>query len=169
MDKKSLYSLSYGVYIITSKYENEFSGCVVNTVCQITAEENPKLTVAVNKENYTTEIMKKAKKVNISVLAQDTDFLLIGKFGFRTGKDYNKLEDTMYITGENGIPIITESTVSYIECDIIQEIDCGTHILFVLEAKDANVLSSKPSLTYEYYHKVLKGKTPPKASTYQNS
>ena len=90
MDKKSLYSLSYGVYIITSKYENEFSGCVVNTVCQITAEENPKLTVAVNKENYTTEIMKKAKKVNISVLAQDTDFLLIGKFGFRTGKDYNK-------------------------------------------------------------------------------
>ena len=102
--------------------------------------------------------MQKSKKVNIAVLAQDTEFLLIGKFGFRTGRDYNKLEDTMYITGENGIPIITESAVSYIECNILQEIDCSSHILFVLEAQEASVLNNKPALTYDYYHKVLKGK-----------
>lgn len=166
MDKNAFFPLSYGVYIITSKYEENFSGCVVNTVCQITAEDKPKLTVAVNKENYTTELMQKSKKVNIAVLAQDAEFLLIGKFGFRTGRDYNKLEDTMYITGENGIPIITESAVSYIECNVLQEIDCSSHILFVLEAQEASVLNNKPALTYDYYHKVLKGKTPPKASSY---
>ena len=166
MDKTAFFKLSYGLYIITTKYEEHFAGCVVNTVVQATSEEKPKLLVTVNKENDTNITMKKSKKVNISVLAQEADMLLIGKYGFRSSKDFNKLEGTEYIIGENGIPVVTQATVSYIEANIINEIDCGTHTVFVLEATEAKKLNYKPVLTYDYYHNVIKGKTPPKASSF---
>lgn len=166
MDQKVFYGLSYGMYVLTTKIGDEFAGCIVNTVCQVTAEERPKLTVAVNKENQTNIIMKKAKKVNISILSQEADMLLIGKFGFRSSKNFNKLQDTNYITGSNQIPIVTEDMVSYIECNILKEIDCGTHTVFVLEAQDSKMIENKPVMTYDYYHTVVKGKTPPKASSF---
>ncbi len=166
MDKTAFFKLSYGLYIISTKYEEHFAGCVVNTVVQATAEEKPKLLVTVNKENDTNLTMKKAKKVNISVLSQEADMLLIGKFGFRSSKDFNKLEGTTNIIGKNGIPIITQAVCSYIEANIIEELECGTHTVFVLEATDAEILNDKPVLTYGYYHNVIKGKTPPKASSF---
>lgn len=166
MKKEAFYDMSYGLYIITSKYEEQFAGCIVNTVTQATAEEKPKLIVIVNKENTTNQIMKKAKKVNISVLSQNADMLLIGRFGFRNSKEYDKLKDTKHILGKNNIPVITESVVSYVETNIIEEIDCGTHTVFVLEATEADTLSEEKPLTYQYYHEVIKGKTPPKASSF---
>lgn len=166
MNQKVLFDLSYGLYIVTSKEKEEFSGCVVNTVCQATAEEKPKLTVIINKENYTNQIAKKSKKLNISVLSKEADMLLIGKFGFRSGKDFNKLEGTEYIEGKNGVPVITQAVCSYLECDVIDVIDCGSHSIFVLEMQDAEILSEKEPMTYQYYHNVIKGKTPPKASSY---
>lgn len=166
MDKSAFFNLSYGLYIITSKDEEQFAGCTVNTVTQATAEENPKLIVIVNKENTTNQVMKKAKKVNISVLSKEADMLLIGKFGFRSSKEFDKLKGTEYKEGKNKIPVITEHVVSYIEADIIDQMDCGTHTVFLLEAKEAEKLSSEEPMTYQYYHDEIKGKTPPKASSF---
>ena len=101
MNKKVLFDLNYGLYIVTSKEGDMFSGCVVNTVTQVTAEEKPKLIVAINKENYTAEIAKKSRKMNLAVLSQEADMLLIGKFGFRSGRDVNKLKETEYKIGNN--------------------------------------------------------------------
>ena len=169
MEKEAFFKLSYGLYIITTKQEEHFAGCVVNTVVQATAEENPKLLVTVNKDNDTNTTMSKSKKVNISVLSQDADMLLIGKFGFRSSKDFNKLQDTEHIIGSNAIPIITQNVTSYIEAEIIHEIDCGTHTVFILEAKEAKVLNDNKVLTYDYYHNVIKGKTPKKASSFSEN
>ncbi len=167
MNILTLFKLNYGLYLVTSQDGDKFSGCIVNTVTQITAEEKPKLTVAINKENYTCELVSKSKKINISILSQEADMMLIGKFGFRTGRDFDKLKDTKYILGTNQIPVVTEKSVGYIEANVINEIDCNTHILFVLEMNEADILDNeKIPMTYSYYHEVVKGKTPPKASTY---
>ena len=167
MDKLTFSKLNYGLYIITSKFQKEFSGCVVNTVTQITAEDNSKLIVAVNKENYTNELIEKSKKVNISILSQEANMLLIGKFGFRTGKEFDKLQDTEYFVGTNEIPIVSQNVVGYVETNVIDVIDCNTHNLYVLEAQKAEILDNNSlPMTYNYYHNVVKGKTPPKASTY---
>ena len=53
MEKEAFFKLSYGLYIITTKQDEHFAGCVVNTVVQATAEDKPKLLVTVNKENDT--------------------------------------------------------------------------------------------------------------------
>lgn len=166
MNKNAFFNLSYGLYIITTKYEEHFAGCIVNTVVQATPEEKPKLVVIVNKENDTNITMKKTKKVNISVLSNEADMMLIGKFGFRSSREFNKLDNTEYILGKNNIPIITQNVVSYFEANIINEIDCSTHTIFLLEVEEAENLLDKPVMTYEYYHKIVKGKTPPKASSF---
>lgn len=167
MNNKVLFKLNYGMYIVSSKAEEKFSGCIVNTVTQITAEEKPKLIVAINKGNYTNSLVKESKKINISILSNKADMLEIGKFGFHSGRDSNKLEDIEYKIGNNGIPIITENVVGYMECDVINIIDSGTHDLFILEMQDGEFLDENLTpMTYEYYHNVIKGKTPPKASTY---
>lgn len=166
MNKQALFNLSYGLYIATSQYENNFSGCIVNTVTQVTAEDKPKLIVAINKENYTSSLINKSQKINLSVLSQEADMLLIGRFGFRTGKEFDKLKDTQYIMGKNNIPVVTEKVVSYIECNVIETIDCATHYLYLLEAQESENLCDSIPMTYKYYHEVIKGKTPPKASSY---
>jgi flavin reductase (DIM6/NTAB) family NADH-FMN oxidoreductase RutF len=51
-------------------------------------------------------------------------------------------------------------------CEVVQTLDVGTHMIFVGEVKDAEVLSDATPMTYAYYHSTLKGKTPPKASSY---
>ena len=159
MNLKTLFQLNYGIYIVTSKFEEAFSGCVVNTVTQTTAEEKPKLTVAINKENYTCQLAEKSKKLNISILSQEADMLLIGKFGFRTGREYNKLQDTEYIMGKNQIPVITQKVTGYIETKVLEKIDCNTHYLFILEAEEAEILDETTlPMSYRYYHEVVKGK-----------
>ena len=167
MNKLTLNKLNYGLYIITSKSDDKFSGCIVNTVTQITAEEKPKMIVALNKENYTTELVEKSKKANISILSQKADMLQIGKFGFRTGKEINKLENTKHIIGKNEVPTVVQNAVAYMECSVIEKIDCNTHYIFVLELQETEFADENETpMTYDYYHNVIKGKTPPKASTY---
>lgn len=166
MEKNVFSKVSYGVYIATSMYENNFSGCAITTLMQITAEDKPKMTIAVNKNNYTNELIRKSGKVNISVLSEEADMLLIGKFGFRTGRDFNKLEGTVTALGENKIPCVTQNAVAYFETKVINEIDAGTHTIFLLEAENAVDLADKQPMTYDYYHKVVKGKTPKTAATF---
>ena len=169
MNKKALFQLSYGVYIVCSQYEENFSGCIINTTTQITAEEKPKISIAVNKDNYTNELIQKSKKANISVLLQTTPFEFIGKFGFRTGREFNKLDGTSYKMGTNKIPVITENTSAYLECSVLESIDVGTHTLFILEVDDAEILEENSVLTYDYYHNVIKGKILPKAYSHQGN
>lgn len=168
MDKSAFNKVSYGVYIATSMYEDKFSGCVTTTLTQITAEEKPKMTISINKGNYTNELIKKSGKANISVLSEEAPFLLIGKFGFRSGRDYNKLEGTKIIEGKNKIPYVAENINAYFETKVIQEIDAGTHTIFLLEVDEAVKMNDNNSMTYEYYHRVVKGKTPDKAATFSN-
>lgn len=166
MDKRTFNDVSYGVYIATSKHEDDFSGCVITTLMQITAEETPKMMVAINKSNYTNELIKKSGKVNVSVLSEEADMLLIGKFGFRTGRDFDKLEGTQYINGMNGIPCVTQKAVAYFETKLINEMDAGTHTIFLLEVEDTVKLCDSKPMTYDYYHRVVKGKTPKTAATF---
>lgn len=168
MDINAFNKVSYGVYIATSKFNDEFSGCVITTLMQITAEDKPKMSVAINKANFTNELVRKSGRVNVSILSEEADMLLIGKFGFRSGRDFDKLDGTEHVIGNNGIPCVTKSATSYFEARVIDEVDAGTHTIFLLEVEESVVLSDKPSMTYEYYHKVVKGKTPKTAATFSN-
>ena len=92
--------------------------------------------------------------------------VFIGRFGFRCGREFPKMQGTPFITGVTGAPIITEKTCAFLEGKVVRSLDCGTHTLFLGEVLDAGILNDQPPMTYAHYHLVKKGKSPKTAPTY---
>ncbi len=166
MDKTAFFTMPSGLYVVSAAADGMRAGCVINTAVQVTSAP-PHISVAVNKENVTSGVISSAKAFALTVIDQTADMLYIGNFGFRTSSDYDKF--AKYETRETalGMPYVPEHAAALFSCRLIDTVDVGTHLLFIGEVEDAERLSGETPLTYDYYHKVLKGKTPPKASSYQ--
>jgi flavin reductase (DIM6/NTAB) family NADH-FMN oxidoreductase RutF/rubredoxin len=165
MDRKALQKCSYGVYIVCSKKDGKFNGQIVNTVFQVTSEP-PKISVAISKSNLTHEYVTASGVFTVSILGMETPMTLIGQFGFKSGRDTDKLKGVDYIMGVTGATVVTDSALSYVECKVVGSLDVGTHTLFVGEMVEAKVLHEGEPMTYEYYHQVKGGKSPKNAPTF---
>lgn len=164
MNLQILNNISYGMYIITTKGNNKNVGCIINTVCQITSEK-PVISISLNKQNYTNKVLKETKKCSISILSEEANKELIGIFGYFSSKDTDKFKDTIY-EEIDGLPIVKEGSNAYIIGDVIDIISVETHDIFLIRVKKTAQLTNDTSMTYKYYHEVLKGKAPKKAPTY---
>jgi len=165
MNPQALHKLSYGLYVVTSRKGDKLNGQIANTVFQVTSEP-PTLAVSINRNNLTWEFIKESRVFAVSVLCQDTPLSFIGHFGFKSGRDINKLEGINYRLGQTKAPVVIDNAVSYLEARVIKEMDIGTHTIFVGEIVDGDVLNDKPCMTYDYYHQVKRGTTPKAAPSY---
>ncbi len=165
MNQKALHLISYGLYVVTSTNGEAINGLIVNTVMQV-ASKPPMVAVAINKENLTCEYIRKSRVFAASVLGTDAPMEVIGRFGFRSGRDIDKFESIRYQTGTTGAPVVLDYAIAYIEVAVTQEVDAGTHVIFIGEVVDADILREGEPMTYAYYHQVKGGKTPDKATVY---
>jgi flavin reductase (DIM6/NTAB) family NADH-FMN oxidoreductase RutF/rubredoxin len=165
MNLKALYKLGYGLYIVCSKKEDRLNGQIANTVFQITSEP-PTIAVSINKNNLTHEFLKASKVMTVSVISRDAPLSFIGHFGFKSGRDMDKLNGINYKIGETQSPVITENTLAYLEAKVVQEVDVGTHTIFIGELVAADVIKEGEPMTYAYYHQVKRGTTPKTAASY---
>jgi flavin reductase (DIM6/NTAB) family NADH-FMN oxidoreductase RutF/rubredoxin len=165
MDSKALYKIGYGVYVIGAKKGDKINAQVANTIVQV-ASEPPTVAVSINKKNLTHEYIHESKVFSASVLHNETPLSFIGQFGFKSGRDVNKFEGIKYKTGSSGAPVVLDNAVASMEIKVTQEVDVGTHTLFIGPVTDAEVLGDKPTLTYEYYQQVKRGTTPKSAPSY---
>ena len=159
MDKKALYKISYGLYVLTVNDGQKDSGCIVNTVSMMT-DSPTRIVVFVNNANYTAEVLKKTGVFNVSVLSESVPFDTFKRFGFQSGRDVDKFASTSYPRAENGIRYIDEHVNALLCAKVVDCYDYGTHTLFVAEVTDAKTLSTENSVTYTYYQENIK----PKAS-----
>lgn len=165
IDKKAFRSMSYGLYLISTVYNNKSVGCVVNTFAQVTS--NPaQVSIAINKENLTTEGIRQTGEFEAVVLDETASMDLIGTFGFHSSADKDKFAPFPTAFSKAALQYVTEGACSHFSVKVLSELDLGTHILFVGEVTASDVLSSEPPMTYAYYHQVKGGTTPPKASSY---
>ncbi len=162
MDKKAMYQLTYGLFIVTAKDGAKDNGCIVNTVSQVTTEPN-RIVVAVNKQNYTHDMIAKTGQFNVSILTEGSKFETYKHWGFQSGKDVDKTEEITYKRAANGIIYIAEETNAFLSAKVVTATDLGTHTLFLADVTDGEVLSKDPSVTYAYYQKNIK--TAPKTET----
>ena len=167
MDKSAFHKLSYGLYMVASRdAAGRDCGCVVNTFTQVTSSPAQAM-VAVNKENYTAQAIVDSGVFDVTVFTQSAPMELIGRFGFQSSKDIDKFEGFSSAVDANNVRYLTESSAAHFVCRVVERRDVGTHYLFIGEVEDAQVFSNEEVLTYAYYHQVKKGRTPPKASSYQ--
>lgn len=160
---KTMQKLSYGMYIVGAS-DTKNVGCVVNTVCQIS--NNPTLiTVSINHENYTNEIIKKTKKFSVSILSEELNPEIIGTFGYKSSKDIDKFATVTYELLDN-LPILSNSLGAF-TCEVLETLETNTHTIFLAKVINEKIFNSKKPMTYQYYREVLKGKSPQKAPTYE--
>lgn len=158
MNKKAMNLLSYGLFVLTARLEDKDNGCIINTVQQVTSEPN-RISIAVNKANYTHDMILKTGLFTVSVISEQATFALFQHFGFQSGRDTDKFKDfPAFETGENGIRYITQGTNAYISAKVERTEDLGSHTLFIAEVTDMEVLCDAPSATYSYYHSHIKPK-----------
>jgi flavin reductase (DIM6/NTAB) family NADH-FMN oxidoreductase RutF/rubredoxin len=165
MNTKALFTISYGMYVITSKKGEQINGQIANTVFQISSDP-PTIAISINKNNLTGEFIRESKRFAISVLDQDTPLSLIGQFGFKSGRETDKFAGVPYKTTPDGTPYLTDHALAFIEARVIQDVDAGTHTIFIGVMTDADVLKDGTPMTYAYYHQVKRGTTPPSAPTF---
>jgi len=144
---------------------DKLNGQIANTAFQITSEP-PTVAVSINQKNLTWEYIKDSRVFAISVICQDAPLSFIGDFGFKSGRDVDKLSGINYKLAQTGAPIILDNTTSYLEAKVTKEMDAGTHTIFVGEIVDGDVFNEKPRMTYDYYHEVKRGTTPKTAPSY---
>ena len=147
-------NLSYGVYVVSSLDGERLTGCIANSVMQITSSPETVI-VSLNHNNFTNECIEKTGKFAVSILSEKSDASLIGNFGFRSGRDNNKFENVNYIIKES-MPIVQDSC-GFIVCNVINKMETETHTIFLGKVIDCDVNSKDEPMTYAYYHKVVKG------------
>jgi flavorubredoxin/flavin reductase (DIM6/NTAB) family NADH-FMN oxidoreductase RutF len=161
IDPAAMFKLSYGLFVLTARDGDKDNGCIINTVMQVTVTP-VKITIAVNKANYTHDMILKTRKFNISVLSEGVPFRVFQHFGFQSGKETDKFADFKDTSrSDNGIRYVSKWTNGVISAEVKQTFDCGTHTLFIAEVSQAFSLSHEPSVTYQYYFDNIKPKPQP--------
>ena len=161
LDPTALFTLSYGLYVLTAREGDRDLGCIVNTVTQLT--ENPtRIAVSVNKQNFTNEVIQRTGVFNVSVLTETATMDLFRRFGFQSGRDVDKFAGRADPVSENGLRYIDGPANALISGKVEQAIDCGTHMLYIALVTEARKLSDAPSMTYAYYFANVKPKPQPK-------
>ena len=157
MDISALFKLSYGLFVLSAREEGKDNGCIINTAQQIT--DTPlRITITVNKQNYTHDMIQRTGEFNLSVLSQDAVFWVFQHYGFQSGRSVDKFAMIPEARTANGIRYVEGCTNAVISGKVISAVDCGTHTLFVAEVTDAKILSQEPSMTYQYYFDNVKPK-----------
>lgn len=166
IDFNALFKISYGLYIVSSGDDKRGNGFISNTIFQVTAEP-AQFAACVNKNNYTCEFIEKYGNFAVSVLHQNTDSEIFGRFGYKSGRDFNKLEGITLKYGETGVPIIMNDSIAFIECKVVQKFDVGTHMIFIGELIQAEIIDDeKEPITYLFYRNIKKAVAPKNAPTY---
>ena len=164
IEKEAMYKLTYGLFVLTTTDGNKQNGCIVNTVSMIT--DSPKrITVFVNKANYSEELMRKTGVFNVSVLTEQTPFETFKQFGFSSGRDTDKFAGKVYPKTENGLYYLPDTANAVLSGKVIDAYDYDTHTLFVAEVTEAKTLFQDKSVSYEYYQANIKPR--PQTSTAQ--
>ena len=166
IDFDALFTVSYGLYVVSSGTAENGNAYISNTVFQVTAEP-PRFATCCSKENHTCDFIQSTGAFAVSVLSTETSSAHFGRFGYKSGKDTDKLEGMDIRKGETGVPIVMNEAMAILEFKVVQSLDVGTHILFIGDLVQAEVLDPDAEpITYLHYRKVRKAVAPKNAPTH---
>ena len=165
MNLQALHKLGYGLYVVCSRKGSELNGQIANTIFQVCSDP-PVIAVAINRQNLTHEFIAQSKVFTGSILSQDAPLGFIGNFGFKSGRQVDKLKDVHFKIGETQAPVILDHTLAYLEAKTINLVEVGTHTIFLGEIIGSDIVKEGEPMTYAYYHQVKRGTTPKSAPSY---
>ena len=162
IDPTALFSFSYGLFVLSASRGGKDNGCIINTAQQVTSQPN-RISICVNKQNYTHDMILETGVFSLSVLSEEAQFDLFQRFGFASGRDTDKFTEAEKANrGANGVPYLTAAAAALISGRVIETRDLGTHTMFIADVTEARNLSKAAPMTYAYYFAHVKPKPAPK-------
>ena len=158
VEKSAFFKLSYGLFVLAANDGTKDNACIINTAVQLT-DKVKRISIAVNKANYTHDIIKSTGVFTLSILSTDAPFSLFQRFGFASGRDTDKFQGFSSVArAENGLPYLTEYANAFLSARVVAMNELDTHTQFIAEVTEAQTLSDAPSVTYAYYFDRIKPK-----------
>ena len=166
IEANALFNIGYGLYAITYNDGIRNNGLIVNTVIQLTSTPL-KVSVTINKQNYSHDVILKTKRMNVNCLTIHTPFEIFEKLGFHSGRDTDKLKGILNWESSNGLSVLTADYInSFFSLQVEDTVDLGTHTMFICSVTEAVSISDEETMTYSYYHKNVKPKPQAKTKGY---
>lgn len=165
MKRSAFHKLSYGLYLVASEAGGTKAGYIANTVFQVTSDP-PQIAIACHNDNFSTAVIRRSGRFSVSVLKKELDVKLIGDFGFRSGRDFDKFSGLETITAATGAPIVLNEAVAWFDCRVTVELHLGSHWLIVGEVQDGDLLTDDDPLTYAWYRQNYKMFSPKNSPTF---
>ena len=156
-DKKALFNIGYGLYVVTSNDGEKDNGLIVNTVSQIT-DDPTRVMVCINKANYSHHVIKNTGIMNVNCLSVDAPFKVFEQFGFQSGRNVNKFANDAPLHSDNGLAFLPHYINAFMSLKVDSYTDMGSHGLFICSVTESRVMSDKETMTYTYYQKNVKPK-----------
>lgn len=155
-----MFKIVYGLYVLSARDDDKDNGCIINTAVQVTTSPN-RITIAVNKQNLTHDMILNTGMLNLSTLSEEAPFSVFQNFGFQSGRTVDKFAAFKDVyRSENGLLYLTKGANAFISCKIVTVTDLGSHTLFLADVTDAEILSNSESMSYSFYQKNVKVSTP---------
>ena len=148
MPKSLLKYKNYDVHSITTVHDGHINANIATWVMQ-TAMGGKIVCVALYKIDYTIELVRASKVLNINLLNTEQTGL-INKLGRRSGKDSNKFKNLKFELDNRGCPFLTEA-IGYIQCKVLHSTDAGDHELFICEVLKQVVLNPEKEVMTNNY------------------
>lgn len=166
MKEEVLRALSYGLYAVGVKEGEKKSACIVNTVFQVTADPMF-VAMSMSHDNYSWQCIRESGVFTVSVLSEQTPAKVIGALGFHSGREKDKLADIAYFVTDQGLPVVSSEICCWFSCRVVESAETPTHTIFIAEITGGSDAYSGQPMTYAYYHRVIRGRAPKNAPTYQ--
>lgn len=156
-DMKALFSIGYGLYVVTSNDGKKDNGLIVNTVVQLT--DNPyRVMVSINKENYSHHVIKQTGVMNVNCLNIEAPFKVFQQFGFQSGRNVDKFKGEEVLRSDNGLIFLPRYINAFFSLKVEDYKDMGTHGMFICSVTEARVINNVDTMTYTYYQNNVKPK-----------
>ena len=156
-DMKALFSIGYGLYVVTSNDGKKDNGLIVNTVVQLT--DNPyRVMVSINKDNYSHHVIKQTGVMNVNCLNTEAPFKVFQQFGFQSGRNVDKFKGEEVLRSDNGLVFLPRYINAFFSLKVEDYKDMGTHGMFICSVTEARVINNVETMTYTYYQANVKPK-----------
>ena len=158
IDNKTLFNISYGLFVLVARQGDKDNACIINVAQQVTSDPL-QMMICVNKQNLTHDMVLRTLKFNLCPLSEEATMKPFQHFGFQSGRDVNKFAECQQeLRTNNGLLYLPKFINAVISCVVTKSIDLGTHTMFIARVMEAKVLTDSPSITYTYYQQHIKPK-----------
>jgi len=142
-------SMAVGVTVITTAHEGHKHGMTATAFSSVSADP-PSVLIVLNRSTRTHPILSAGRHFVVNLLAEH-QIDISQRFSAKIDDQFDGIG---YSENREGIPVLKES-VANLECEIMAEMDVGTHTIFIGKVTNGTVSAVKPLIYHDGNYKAV--------------